>query len=295
MNIGFIGLGVMGKPMAGHLLDAGHEVVVFNRSRGKVDQLVEAGAVGATNPAQIGEKADVVVTVLPDSPDVETVLFGADGVLTTLRPGTVVIDCSTIAPEAARHIGARLAERDVAFVDAPVSGGEAGAVAGTLAVMMGGETDAVRRAGEVLDAVAATMVHVGPAGAGQLVKAANQMLVAGNIALVAEAVSLLRRTGVEVAAALRVLGGGLAASKVLEVKAPKMLDRDFAPGFRLDLHHKDLKIALAAAEQAQLAVPVTGLVTQLVHALRSAGDGGLDHGALIKAFERLNGMSPDSP
>jgi 2-hydroxy-3-oxopropionate reductase len=295
VNIGFIGLGVMGAPMAGHLVDAGHHVVVFNRSRAKIEQLELLGAVGATSPAQVGEKADVVITVLPDSPDVEEVLFGAGGVLTTLRPGSLVIDCSTIAPEAARDFAARLAGRDVAFVDAPVSGGEAGAVAGTLAVMMGGEKDAVRRAGEVLDAMAATTVHVGPAGAGQLVKAANQMLVAGNIAMVAEAVSLLRRSGVEVDAALTVLNGGLAASKVLEVKAPKMLARDFAPGFRVDLHHKDLKIALAAAEQARIAVPLTGVITQLVQALRSAGDGGLDHGALIKALERLNGMSPDSP
>ncbi|MFI6310280.1 NAD(P)-dependent oxidoreductase [Nocardia fusca] len=295
MNIGFIGLGVMGAPMAGHLVDAGHNVVVFNRSRAKIEQLELRGAVGATSPAQVGEKADVVITVLPDSPDVEEVLFGAGGVLTALRPGSLVIDCSTIAPESARDFAARLAGRDVAFVDAPVSGGEAGAVAGTLAVMMGGEKDAVRRAGEVLDAMAATTVHVGPAGAGQLVKTANQMLVAGNIAMVAEAVSLLRRTGVEVDAALTVLNGGLAASKVLEVKAPKMLARDFAPGFRVDLHHKDLKIALAAAEQARIAVPLTGVITQLVQALRSAGDGGLDHGALIKALERLNGMSPDSP
>ncbi|WP_063130905.1 NAD(P)-dependent oxidoreductase [Nocardia fusca] len=295
MNIGFIGLGVMGAPMAGHLVDAGHNVVVFNRSRAKIEQLELRGAVGATSPAQVGEKADVVITVLPDSPDVEEVLFGAGRVLTALRPGSLVIDCSTIAPESARDFAARLADRDVAFVDAPVSGGEAGAVAGTLAVMMGGEKDAVRRAGEVLDAMAATTVHVGPAGAGQLVKAANQMLVAGNIAMVAEAVSLLRRTGVEVDAALTVLNGGLAASKVLEVKAPKMLARDFAPGFRVDLHHKDLKIALAAAEQARIAVPLTGVITQLVQALRSAGDGGLDHGALIKALERLNGMSPDSP
>lgn len=295
MNIGFIGLGVMGAPMAGHLVAAGHTVVVFNRSRAKVEQLELRGAVGATSPAEVGEKAEVVVTVLPDAPDVEEVLFGATGVLTTLRPGSLIIDCSTIAPDAARDFAARLADREVAFVDAPVSGGEAGAVAGTLAVMMGGEQDAVRRAAEVLGPMAATTVHVGPAGAGQLVKAANQLLVAGNIALVAEAVSLLRRTGVEVDAALTVLNGGLAASKVLEVKAPKMLARDFAPGFRLDLHHKDLKIALAAAEQAGIAVPLTGVVAQLVQALRSAGDGGLDHGALIKAFERLNGLSPDSP
>ncbi|MDF2585465.1 MAG: 6-phosphogluconate dehydrogenase, NAD-binding protein [Mycobacterium sp.] len=289
MNVGFIGLGVMGKPMAGHLVDAGHEVVVFNRSRAKVDELETHGAVGALGPAQVGEKSDVVITMLPDSPDVEHVLFGTEGVVSTLRPGSLVIDCSTISPTAAVELAARLAEKGIAFVDAPVSGGEAGAIAGALAVMMGGEEEAVRRAIDVLDAVAATLVHVGPVGAGQLVKAANQMLVAGNIALVGEAVTLLQRSDVNVEAALTVLGGGLAASKVLETKAPKMLTRDFEPGFRVDLHHKDLKIALAAAEQAQIAVPLTGVITQLVQALRSAGDGGLDHSALIKALERLSG------
>ena len=289
MNVGFIGLGVMGKPMAGHLVDAGHEVGVFNRSRAKVDELETHGAVGALGPAQVGEKSDVVITMLPDSPDVEHVLFGTEGVVSTLRPGSLVIDCSTISPTAAIELAARLAEKGIAFVDAPVSGGEAGAIAGALAVMVGGEEEAVRRAIDVLDAVAATLVHVGPVGGGQLVKAANQMLVAGNIALVGEAVTLLQRSDVNVEAALTVLGGGLAASKVLETKAPKMLTRDFEPGFRVDLHHKDLKIALAAAEQAQIAVPLTGVITQLVQALRSAGDGGLDHSALIKALERLSG------
>jgi 2-hydroxy-3-oxopropionate reductase len=295
MNVGFIGLGVMGAPMAGHLVDAGHDVVVFNRSRAKVDALEARGAVGGTSPAHVGEKADVVITMLPDSPDVEEVLFGADGAVSTLQPGSLVIDCSTISPDAAVAIAARLAEKDIAFVDAPVSGGDVGAIAGTLAVMMGGEEEAVRRACTVLAPVAATLVHVGPVGAGQLVKAANQMLVAGNIAMVGEALTVLQRTGVNVEAALTVLGGGLAASKVLEVKAPKMLARDFAPGFRLDLHYKDLKIALAAAERAQIAVPLTGVITQLVQALRSAGDGGLDHSALIKALERLSGTSSGGP
>jgi 2-hydroxy-3-oxopropionate reductase len=276
-------------------VDAGHDVVVFNRSRVKVDALEARGAVGGTSPGHVGEKADVVITMLPDSPDLEEVMFGAEGVVSTLQPGSLVIDCSTISPDTAIAIAARLAERDIAFVDAPVSGGNVGAIAGTLAVMMGGEQEAVRRAGAVLTSVAATLVHVGPVGAGQLVKAANQMLVAGNITLVAEALTVLQRTGVNVDAALTVLGGGLAASKVLEVKAPKMLARDFAPGFRLDLHYKDLKIALAAAEQAQIAVPVTGVITQLVQALRSAGDGGLDHSALIKALERLSGTPSGGP
>lgn len=290
MKIGFIGLGVMGRPMAGHLLSAGHEVIVHNRTLSKTEQLVAHGATAAETPAQTAQ-AEVIITMLPNSPDVDEVLFGDDGVGAALEPGSLVIDCSTISPEAAVSIGERLREDQVQFVDAPVSGGEAGALAGKLAVMMGGEDAAIAQAEEVVGVFSAAMAHVGPVGSGQLVKAANQMLVAGNIALVGEALSLLRRTGVEVPAALEVLNGGLAASRVLELKAPKMLERDFAPGFRLDLHHKDLKIALSAAEQAQLAVPLTGIITQLVQALRSAGDGGEDHAALIKAVERLSGDS----
>lgn len=294
MIIGFVGLGVMGKPMAGHLVDAGYEVVVYNRSQPKVEELVARGATGADSLVHVGEVSDVVITVLPNAPDVEEVLFGGGGLASTLKPGSLVIDCSTIAPDAAVSIGERLGEAGVQFIDAPVSGGEAGAINGKLAVMLGGETAAVESGKKVLAAFAGVMSHVGPIGAGQLVKAANQMLVAGNIALVAEALSLLQRTGVDVPSALEVLGGGLAASRVLEVKAPKMLERDFAPGFRLDLHYKDLMIALAAAEQAKIAVPLTGIITQLVQALRSAGDGGEDHGALIKAIERLSAVSPDT-
>lgn len=294
MIIGFVGLGVMGKPMAGHLVDAGYEVVVYNRSQPKVEELVARGATGADSLVHVGEVSDVVITVLPNAPDVEEVLFDGGGLASTLKPGSLVIDCSTIAADAAVSIGERLGEAGVQFIDAPVSGGEAGAINGKLAVMLGGETAAVESGKKVLAAFAGVMSHVGPIGAGQLVKAANQMLVAGNIALVAEALSLLRRTGVDVPSALEVLGGGLAASRVLEVKAPKMLERDFAPGFRLDLHYKDLMIALAAAEQAKIAVPLTGIITQLVQALRSAGDGGEDHGALIKAIERLSAVSPDT-
>ncbi|WP_120006663.1 NAD(P)-dependent oxidoreductase [Nesterenkonia muleiensis] len=295
MKIGFIGLGVMGKPMAGHLVDAGHEVIAYNRSRSKVEELAAKGAIPAATLADAGQ-AEAVITMLPDSSDVEAVLFGEDGLVSVMKPGTLVIDCSTISPETTASIGARLRESQIQFVDAPVSGGEVGAVSGKLAIMMGGEDAAIAKAQEVLGVFAAVMAHVGPVSAGQLVKAANQMLVAGNIALVGEALALLQRTGVDVPSALEVLNGGLAASRVLEVKAPKMLERDFAPGFRLDLHHKDLMIALAAAEQAKIAVPLTGIITQLVNALRSAGEGGEDHGALIKAIERLSGAeAPAAP
>lgn len=291
MKIGFIGLGVMGKPMAKHLVRAGHEVVVYNRSRPSVEELIKEGAVAAESLAQVGQ-AETVITMLPDSPDVEAVLFHEDGVASTLQPGAVVIDCSTISPQAAQAISEKLAAEQVHFVDAPVSGGEAGAINGALAIMMGGDQETVTRAQEVLGVFAAAMAHVGPTGSGQLVKAANQMLVAGNIALVAEALSLLQRTEVDVTAAVEVLNGGLAGSQVLKVKGPKMLGRDFAPGFRLDLHYKDLLIALGASAQAGVAVPLTGMTTQLVQAMRAAGDGALDHGALIKAIERLSAISP---
>ncbi|GAA2069544.1 2-hydroxy-3-oxopropionate reductase [Aeromicrobium halocynthiae] len=291
MRIGFVGLGVMGRPMATHLVQAGHEVVCTNRSRPAVDALVAAGATAADTPAEAAERVDVVITMLPDAPDVEAVVLGPDGIVETAQSGTLLIDCSTIAPHAAQDLGAALAGRGLRFVDAPVSGGEAGAVAGRLAIMLGGESDAVADATEALDAFAGVMSHVGPVGSGQLVKSANQMLVAGALAMTGEALTLLGRAGVDVEAAIGVLNGGLAGSKVLEVKAPTMLARDFTPGFRLDLHAKDLKIALAAAEQAGVAVPVTGVVTQLVQGLRAAGDGGDDHGALIKAIERLSAIS----
>ncbi|WP_223881210.1 NAD(P)-dependent oxidoreductase [Nesterenkonia ebinurensis] len=291
MKVGFIGLGVMGKPMAGHLVDAGHELIVYNRTSAKAQELIAKGATGAASTGEVGQVSDVVITMLPDSPDVEAVLFEDGGLISTLKPGSLLIDCSTISPEAAAAIGGQLAATGIQFVDAPVSGGEIGAVSGKLAIMMGGEVEAVTRAEEVLNAFAGAMAHVGPVGSGQLVKAANQMLVAGNIAIVGEALSLLQRTEVDIDSALGVLNGGLAASRVLEVKAPKMLERDFAPGFRLDLHYKDLRIALAAAEHAKIAVPLTGIITQLVQALRSAGDGGEDHSALIKAIERLSGAA----
>ncbi|GFZ86057.1 2-hydroxy-3-oxopropionate reductase [Nesterenkonia alkaliphila] len=276
--------------MAGHLIDAGLEVSVYNRTPAKAQDLLTRGATGAASIAEVGKASEVVITMLPDSPDVEAVLFAEEGLVSSLPPGALVIDCSTISPESAARIGAQLAEAGMQFVDAPVSGGEVGAVAGKLAIMMGGESEAVTRAQQVLSVFASAMAHVGPAGSGQLVKAANQMLVAGNIALVGEAISLLQRTEVDIPSALEVLNGGLAASRVLEVKGPAMLERNFTPGFRLDLHYKDLRIALAAAEQAGLAVPLTGLTTQLVQALRAAGDGGEDHGALIKAIERLSGV-----
>ncbi|MGV9718520.1 NAD(P)-dependent oxidoreductase [Rhodococcus pyridinivorans] len=290
--IGFIGLGVMGRPMASHLVNAGRKVVVHNRSRASVDALVAVGAIAAKSPAEVVVQADTIITMLPDAPDVERVLFGPDGATSAAEAGSLVIDCSTISPGRAASIAARLNESSIGYVDAPVSGGEVGAVAGNLAVMMGGSKSDVAAATSAIEPFSGAVAHVGPVGSGQLVKAANQMMVAGNIAMLGEALSLLKRTSVDVEAAISVLGSGLAASRVLENKAGKMINRDFTPGFRIDLHYKDLLIAQAAADQAGLATPVTAVVTQLVQALRGAGDGGLDHAALIQAIERLS--SPHS-
>jgi 2-hydroxy-3-oxopropionate reductase len=233
----------------------------------------------------------VVITMLPDSPDVEQVVLGADGVLAHARPGTLLIDMSTVRPQTARTIADAAAGRGVRALDAPVSGGEQGAVEGTLSIMVGGAEADAEAARPVLEALGTTVVHVGPAGAGQTVKAANQLVVAGTIQLVAEAIVLLEASGVDAGAGLRVLAGGLAGSTVLDRKATGMLARSFAPGFRVDLHHKDLGIMLEAAREAGAVVPVGALLAQLMAALRAQGDGALDHTALLRLAERMAGRA----
>ena len=287
-TIGFIGLGIMGSPMAANLVKAGFEVTGHTRSRPGLDRLAAAGGWPASSVAEAVAGADAVITVLPDAPDVEAVLLGPDGVFARAEPGALVIDMSTISPGAARA----LAERR-RMLDAPVSGGERGAIEGKLSIMAGGAADDFAAALPVFAAMGTTIVHVGPSGAGQTVKAANQLVVAGTIQLVAEAIVLLEASGVDAAAGLRVLAGGLAGSTVLERKAASMLARDFAPGFRVDLHHKDLGIVLEAARSAGAVVPVGALVAQLMAALRARGDGGLDHTALLGLTEVLSGRGGD--
>jgi 2-hydroxy-3-oxopropionate reductase len=288
-TIGFIGLGIMGSPMAANLVRAGFEVAGHTRSRPGLDRLTAAGGRAADSVAEAVAGADAVITMLPDSPDVESVLLGPDGVLANAAPGTLVIDMSTISPQTARAVAA--AADGFRVLDAPVSGGERGAVEGTLSIMVGGSDDDVAAARPVFEALGTTIVHVGPAGAGQTVKAANQLVVAGTIQLVAEAIVLLEASGVDAEAGLRVLAGGLAGSTVLDRKAASMLAREFAPGFRVDLHHKDLGIMLDAARSAGAVVPVGALVAQLMAALRAQGDGGLDHTALLRLTERLSGSA----
>ena len=286
-----IGLGIMGLPMARSLVAAGFDVVGHNRSQEKTDRLVEAGGRGAGSVAEAVAGADVVLTMVPDSPDVEDVVSGPDGVFDNAEPGALWIDASTIRPDVAAGLAEQARAQGLRPLDAPVSGGEQGAIDAVLSIMVGGAAEDFEAALPVLEAVGKTVVHVGPSGSGQTVKAANQLIVAGNLQLLAEAVVFLEAYGVDTDAALNVLGGGLAGSKVLDQKGRKMLERDFDPGFRLQLHHKDMGIVTAAAREAGVTVPLGGLVAQLVAATVARGDGGLDHSGLFRLVEELSGRS----
>jgi 2-hydroxy-3-oxopropionate reductase len=292
--IGFIGLGIMGAPMARNLLAAGFDVTGFNRSPGRTERFAADGGRAAASVSEAVRHADVVATMLPDSPDVESVLRGTDGVFASARPGTVLIDFSTIRPDVAARLAADAAGLGFPMLDAPVSGGEQGAIDGSLSVMAGGTAEAFAAAGGVLAAVGKTIAHVGPAGAGQTVKAANQLIVAGTIELVAEAIVFLEAHGVDAGTAVGVLAGGLAGNAILARKAPGMLARDFRPGFRIDLHHKDMGIVIEAARQAGVALPLGTTAAGLIAAARAQGLGSLDHTALLRTVELLSGR-PSGP
>lgn len=292
-TIAFIGLGVMGAPMATHLIAAGHDVVGYNRSPEKTTALAEQGGRAARTVADAARGVDVVITMLPDSPDVEAIVLGEDGVLDNAAEGALLIDMSTIRPDVSRKVATRARQRGLRPLDAPVSGGEAGAVEGTLSIMVGGDAADVAAALPVLEPMGETIVHVGPDGAGQTVKAANQLIVAGNLQLVSEALTFLSAHGVQLERAVEVLGGGLAGSAVLRRKAATMLEREFAPGFRVDLHHKDLGIVLDAARDAGVAIPLGSAVAELMASLRAQGGGSLDHSALLLQVERLSGLRAD--
>ena len=292
--IGFIGLGIMGRPMARNLVKAGYALVVHNRSRGPVDDLVREGngaVEAADDPAAVAARAETVITMLPDSPDVRDVVFGDNGLAEAMRQGHLLIDMSTIAPATAIEVAEALAKQDAHALDAPVSGGDKGAIAATLSIMIGGEAADVERAMPLFEAMGKTIVHVGKAGAGQVVKACNQIVVALNYAAVSEALVLGAKAGVDPAKIVQVLSGGLAASRVLEMRGPTMLKHDFAPGFRVDLHRKDLGIALATGREQQVPLPVTALVSQIYDAVAAAGRGGLDHSALLTAVEGFAGYT----
>lgn len=290
-TIAFIGLGIMGSPMAVHLQNAGHDVVGYNLHPDKTQPLVEAGGRAAGSIAEAVGDVEIVAVMVPDSPDVQDVLLGEEGVFASAKEGTLVIDFSSIRPDVTVELAKAARAKGFRLLDAPVSGGEAGAKNAALSIMVGGDAADFETAKPLFDAVGKTIVHVGGNGAGQTVKAANQLIVAANIEALAEAVVFLEAYGVDLGPALDVLGGGLAGSKVLDQKRDNMAGRNFEPGFRIDLHHKDMGIVTSAAREAGVVVPLGGLVAQLMASARANGDGGLDHSGLLRGVERLSGRS----
>jgi len=287
MNVGFIGLGIMGKPMAMNLLAAGYALTVHSRSPGPVDEVVGAGAARADGPAAVAKASDVTITMLPDTGDVEQVFIGDDGVLQAAGAGSLVIDMSSIDPAPTREMAAAFAARDVEMIDAPVSGGERGAIDGTLSIMIGGEADAVARAKPIFEVLGTTIVHVGPPGAGQVTKACNQLVVAATIEAVAEALLLAERSGVDPAKVREALLGGFAGSKILEVHGQRMLDRTFDPGFRIRLHRKDARIVEDAAAETGSPIPSFAVVAAQLQRALDDGHGELDHSGLYVELERM--------
>jgi 2-hydroxy-3-oxopropionate reductase len=285
--IGFIGLGIMGKPMVRNLLRAGYRVVVHDVVAASVQELVAEGAGRAGTPRAVAESTDILVTMLPDSPEVEAVYAGPDGALEAARPGWLAIDMSSISPRVARELAERAAAAGAEMLDAPVSGGDKGAIAGTLSVMVGGTEAAFERAVPVLQAMGKTIVHVGPAGAGQVTKVCNQVVVAVVIEAVSEALVLGAKAGVDPARIVDVLQGGLAQTKVLEMRRANILEGSFDPGFRIRLHLKDLKNALDLARETGVVLPATAQVEQLMQRMRIAGRGEYDHSGLVTVIEDL--------
>jgi len=286
-TIGFIGLGIMGKPMARHLLQASYPLVVHNRSRAAVEELSKEGAQSAASSQEVAQHSEVIITMLPDSPDVELVYAGERGIFAGMKSGALLIDMSSISPVVARKLAAEAEKRSCDMLDAPVSGGEAGAINAALSIMIGGKNSAVQRAMPIFEKLGKNIVRVGDAGAGQVTKAANQMVVGTTIAIVSEALVLAAKAGVDPAKVRQALLGGFAQSKILEAHGQKMLDRNFKPGFRIRLHEKDMKIALATGSEYGVPLMVTGVVGQMMTAMKGMGNGDLDHAGLVKFVEEL--------
>ena len=288
-RVGFVELGIMGAAMAGNLLEAGHELVVHNRSRAKAERLAQQGASVADSPSEVAEGSAIIITMLPGPPQVEEVVAGEGGLLERAGEGSLIVDMSTSSPLLARQLASMARERGVGMLDAPVSGGDVGARDGTLSIMVGGEDDDFERARPLFQVMGETVVHVGGTGAGQVVKACNQIVVALVIEAVAEAMVLGTKAGVAPGKVVEVLSGGLASNKVLEVKGEKFLSHDFAPGGKVEYHRKDLGIALEAGREYGVMLPVAALVEQMFGALETKGRGGWDHSALITLIEDGSG------
>ncbi|WP_328803072.1 2-hydroxy-3-oxopropionate reductase [Rouxiella aceris] len=287
MKIGFIGLGIMGKPMSKNLLKAGYSLVVLDNNPVAVAELVAAGAEKADSPKAIAAQSDIIITMLPNSPQVKEVALGQNGILEGAREGTILIDMSSIAPLASREVSEALAAKKVIMLDAPVSGGEPKAIDGTLSVMVGGDKAVFDQCYEVMKCMAGSVVHTGDIGAGNVTKLANQVIVALNIAAMSEALVLATKAGVDPDLVFQAIRGGLAGSTVLEAKAPMVMDRNFKPGFRIDLHIKDLANALDTSHSVGAQLPLTAMVMEMMQALKADGHGQSDHSALARYYENL--------
>ena len=290
MKIGFIGLGIMGKPMAKNLVKAGYDLVVSDKfAKDAVKELAAAGAETAETNAQAAAQADVLITMVPNSPQVEEALFGENGAAETLKPGSIVLDCSSINPVASREICAKLAEKNVEMMDAPVSGGEPKAIDGTLAFMVGGKSEIFEKVKPLLEKMGASVVLCGDIGAGNVTKLCNQIVVALNIAAVAEAMTLGQQCGVEPEKIFQAIKGGLAGSTVMNAKTPMMMDQNFKPGFRINLHIKDLNNVVDAAAKYDSPIPLTQSVLEMMKILRRDENDADDHSALVKYYQKLTG------
>ena len=291
MKIGFIGLGIMGKPMSKNLVKAGYELVVYYSSKASVEELVAMGAAAGESAADVAAQCDVIITMLPNSPQVREVCLGANGILEGAKEGTVVIDMSSIDPVESKSIGAALAEKGVELMDAPVSGGEPKAIDGTLSVMVGGKKESFDKYYDLLMAMAGSVVYVGDLGSGNVAKLANQVIVAINIAAVSEAMTLAVKNGADPELVYKAIRGGLAGSTVLDAKAPMMMAHNFKPGFRIELHIKDLNNAINAAHATDTSLPITAQVMEMMQALKNDGCGKEDHSALVRYFEKISNVS----
>jgi len=289
-KVGFIGLGIMGMPMARNLIKAGFEVIVYNRTTSKAEQMVSEGAKKAGSPKEIAEESPVVVTIVSDTPDVESVILGKNGVIEGIKPDSVVIDMSTISPQATQKIAVSLSGKKVYMLDAPVSGGEQGAINGTLSIMVGGDAKIFDRCRPILEAMGKSIIHVGTNGMGQTVKLMNQILVAGTLNAVVEALIFAQKSGVDLEKAIEAVKGGAAGSWQLSNLAPRIIKRDFRPGFMVDLIQKDLRLVMGAAEAAKAPLPITSFIHQMYYSLQSAGEGRDGTQALVKVMERVTGM-----
>jgi 2-hydroxy-3-oxopropionate reductase len=289
-KIGFIGLGIMGKPMSKNLLKAGYQLVVCDIVKAAVEELVSAGALAAGTPKEVAEQAEIIVTMLPNSPHVRQVVLGEKGIIEGAKAGTVVIDMSSIAPLVSREVAAKLSEKGVEMLDAPVSGGEPKAIDGTLSVMVGGKKEVFEKCFPIMKAMAGSVVLTGDIGAGNVTKLANQIIVALNIAAMSEALVLAAKAGVSPDLVYQAIRGGLAGSTVLDAKAPLVMDRNFKPGFRINLHIKDLQNVLDTSHEVGASLPLTAAVMEMMQALKVDGKGDNDHGGLIQYYEKMAHM-----